>query len=122
VSGAIDSLERARIIEEEWKTRQDGVLVATIPSVQEGLDLQNAATAIFFEVPYTWSDTDQAIGRVHRQGQTRQVNVHYVRAQATVDMAVHRVMMRRRGEAEAVDAIMQDILKELRAQGDENDV
>lgn len=80
---------------ERWKTQPDGILVATIPAMQEGANLQHARNIIFAEHSYLMTDIEQAIARARRFGQEFPVNVHHIMCKGTVDEAVWRVAQRR---------------------------
>ena len=90
----IPAAERERRIE-AWKQTPGAVIVATMASMQEGVNLQLAESVIFCEQHYLPATLDQAMARVRRFGQTRPVAVYYLYAQGTVDETVWRVMQGR---------------------------
>lgn len=100
VTGDVPAQERWGKVQ-EWTGWGSGVLVATILSLPEGIDLFHAADCIFFEQSYLWAHLDQAIGRIHREGQTSPVvNVYYLGVDKTIDLAVIRAARRRESVAE----------------------
>jgi SNF2 family DNA or RNA helicase len=104
-TGGIDPLSRADAVE-RWKSEPEGVLVATLPSLQEGYNLQNASTVVFFEHSYVGDDLDQAIGRLHRSGQARPVRAYHVMTRRTIDTKVWRVAQKRLSESEALAELL----------------
>jgi hypothetical protein len=57
-----------------------------------GLNLQYASITIFYEPSYSWMDTQQAIGRNYRGGQTQMVRHYYFKVDRTIDTAVYRCL------------------------------
>ncbi len=58
-----------------FKTGQFQILLANPKSAGVGLDFQNARNVIFFELDYEVDSFWQGQDRVHRPGQTREVNI-----------------------------------------------
>jgi len=85
------------------------VLVATIESAREGLNLQAAAHQVFYEESYLDADNAQAIGRSRRRGQSRTVHVRRIRCARTIDEAVGRAAARR-GE-QSLGTVLQELEK-----------
>ena len=92
-----------------WNESNDGVIVATIASLKEGVNLQASSTVIFFEEDWIPSANDQAVGRLHRQGQPNSVEVFHVHARSTIDESVHRVAAKR-GRVNA-RALLEEVYK-----------
>ncbi len=84
INGDISKPKREKILE-LFKQGGYPVLVATIKTLSESVNLQNAGVVIMFEESDDPVDNEQAPGRVIRQGQTANVSLHYVRAANTVD-------------------------------------
>jgi SNF2 family DNA or RNA helicase len=91
----------------EWKASDDGVIVATMGSMQEGVNLQKASNIIFAEHHYLPGTIEQAIARCRRYGQTEPVNVYHVMARGTVDDTVWRVMRGR--HSNVTKALLEDL-------------
>lgn len=88
----------------EWK-QSDGpqVLIATIPSLKEGISLTEARDVVFLEHSELPADQEQCIKRLCRRGQTDLVRAHHVHAKASVDMVIRKVLENRDlGIAEAL--------------------
>jgi SWI/SNF-related matrix-associated actin-dependent regulator 1 of chromatin subfamily A len=71
------------------------IILGTIASLGEGVDLYAAKTAVFVEKSYVPSDNEQAGDRLHRIGQDLPVTIYDLRAQDTVDDALEVVLARK---------------------------
>lgn len=89
VTGDVPTARRSALVD-EWKSHEDGILVATISSLKEGISLIHAQDVIFLEHSELPADQDQCIARLKRRGQTELVRVHHVWARNTPDMAIGR--------------------------------
>lgn len=80
------------------------VLVGTIASMAEGIDgLQHVARhVIFLDRDWTPARNEQAVGRLHRTGQTKPVNVTHLVATDTIDEAVLHALQTKQDVIEAV--------------------
>jgi SWI/SNF-related matrix-associated actin-dependent regulator 1 of chromatin subfamily A len=86
------------------------ILVGTMGSIGEGLDLQAAAHAAFYEEHYLPGTMHQALGRVNRMGQSADKIVRYwIHAIGTVESSVHYVQSRRH---ESINSAIVDHLLE----------
>lgn len=89
ITGDTPTARRAELVD-VWKRQNDGILVATISSLKEGISLIHAQDVIFLEHSELPADQDQCIARLKRRGQTELVRVHHVWARNTPDMAIKR--------------------------------
>lgn len=89
ITGDVPTARRGDLVE-AWKRQPNGVLVATISSLKEGISLIHAKDVIFLEHSELPADQDQCIARLKRRGQTELVRVHHVWARNTPDMAIKR--------------------------------
>jgi SNF2 family DNA or RNA helicase len=94
-----------------WKQENVGVIVATMASMQEGVNLQKSSSVIFAEHHYLPATIDQAIARCRRMGQDKPVIVRHVIAEGTVDASVWNVMHNRHTNVQR--ALLEDLLLEL---------
>lgn len=78
-----------------WREDPNGVLVATIPALKEGISLTEASEVVFLEHSELPSDQEQTIKRLCRRGQNKVVQVHHIHARDTVDMAIRKVLQNR---------------------------
>lgn len=94
VTGDIPTIRRGPLVD-EWKSQEDGILVATISSLKEGISLIHAKDVIFLEHSELPADQDQCIARLKRRGQDEVVRVHHVWSRNTPDMAIKRHLTER---------------------------
>ncbi len=71
------------------------VLIGTIKTLNEGLDLHRARVCIFLERSYVPTDNYQAANRLHRIGQDRPVIVYTLSAVNTIDTSLKNVLDRK---------------------------
>lgn len=103
ITGDVSAQRRDTYIEAWRKSDGPQVLVATIPSLKEGISLTEARDVVFLEHNELPADIEQCIKRLCRRGQTDLVRAHHVYAKASVDMAIRRVLTKRDiGIAEAL--------------------
>jgi len=94
VTGDVPTHKRSELVD-QWKSTANGVLVATISSLKEGISLIHASDVVFLEHSPLPADQEQCIARLKRRGQTRLVNVHNVFAKGTPDMAIQKHLNQR---------------------------
>ena len=87
ITGDVPTHKRSEMVD-KWKTHPNGVLVATISSLKEGISLVHASDVVFLEHSELPADQEQCVARLKRRGQTSLVNVHNVFAKGTPDMAI----------------------------------
>ncbi len=84
INGDVPIPKRNGLIE-AFRHGEPRMLAATLKTLGESANLQNADGVVFIEESYVAEDNRQARGRVVRQGQQGTATVHYVRASGTVD-------------------------------------
>jgi len=89
ITGDVPTAKRSALVD-KWKTQQNGVLVATISSLKEGISLVHAKDVVFLEHSELPADQEQCVARLKRRGQTSLVTVHNVFAKGSPDMAIRR--------------------------------
>ena len=85
INGSVPVAERQAIVDAFEAAPAGSVLAAQIQSGGTGLNIQSASVVILCEPQYKPSTENQAIGRAHRMGQTRDVLVHRLLCPNTVD-------------------------------------
>lgn len=78
------------------------VLVCQIKAGGVGLDLQNACVGVVYSATFSSIDFEQAVARLHRMGQTREVRIYMVCATNTVDNTIHLALKVKKRTAEQV--------------------
>lgn len=84
ITGDVSVAQRAALVD-RFRAGEVRTLAATIKTLGESINLQQAGVLVFLEESYVASDNAQALGRVVRQGQSQCCSVHYIRARHTVD-------------------------------------
>lgn len=89
-TGAIPVAERQETV---WRFQRQEfrILIATLATVQEGINLQCARYVVFLEEDWTAASNEQAVARLRRRGQERTVLKYVILARKTVDEKVHKV-------------------------------
>jgi SNF2 family DNA or RNA helicase len=74
---------------ERWNRGEIQLLVAHPKSAQFGLNLQHGGNkVVFMSLPWSLTDYEQAVGRLHRSGQRREVWVYLLIANKTIDEVI----------------------------------
>jgi SNF2 family DNA or RNA helicase len=94
ITGDTPTNRRTALVD-EWKAQKDGVLVATIASLKEGISLVHSSDVVFLEHSELPADQAQCVARLKRRGQTELVNVYHVWAKGTPDTAIKRANVER---------------------------
>ena len=78
---------------ERWNTGQIELLLAHPKSAGHGLNLQHHGNKIvFLSLPWSLEYFEQAIGRVHRSGQKREVWCYILMTENTIDERIYSVL------------------------------
>lgn len=72
-------------------TKNEQLIVATIASLSEGVDLSHMHTIIYIELDYVPGRLFQSLKRVHRWGQKQSVNCYYINVAGTIDEIIFAV-------------------------------
>ena len=91
ITGDVATDKRTGLVD-AWAKESDGILVATISSLKEGISLIHANNVVFLEHSELTADQEQCIARLKRRGQTELVQVHHVWARATPDMPIKKAL------------------------------
>lgn len=94
ITGATPKTDRGKIVRQFQK---DGLqtIVSQIKTGGVGIDLFASRHLVIYSPTFSYIDFDQAIARVHRRGQTREVFIHLLRAKNTVDEYVYASLVRK---------------------------
>lgn len=84
ITGGTRSDLRNRYIE-NFKKGRVPILILTMGSCKEGLNLQNASNAIFFDSSLKLDDISQAQDRIHRINQKRTCTMHFLVSKNTIE-------------------------------------
>ncbi len=82
---------------ERWNTGQIELLLAHPKSAGHGLNLQHYANKIvFLSLPWSLELYEQAIGRIHRSGQKREVWCYVLMTEKTIDERIFSALQEKR--------------------------
>ena len=115
ITGSTPVTERQGIIDRFAKKRDACVLVCQVQSGGTGLNIQAASVVIFCEPQIKPSLTNQAIARVCRMGQIRNVLVYHLLCEDTVDEAVTELLEGKQAEFDlfAEESVLADAADHL---------
>ncbi|MBQ7134435.1 MAG: DEAD/DEAH box helicase family protein [Ruminococcus sp.] len=92
INGSVAPQRRQEIIDEFDKAPAGKVLAAQIQSGGTGLNIQSASVVVLCEPQFKPSIENQAISRAYRMGQTRNVLVHRLLCDETVDERISELL------------------------------
>lgn len=92
INGSVPPARRQEIIDEFDKAPAGSVLAAQIQSGGTGLNIQSASVVILCEPQFKPSIENQAVSRAYRMGQTRNVLVHRLLCDETVDERISELL------------------------------
>ncbi|MBQ3109206.1 MAG: DEAD/DEAH box helicase, partial [Clostridia bacterium] len=92
INGAVPPERRQEIIDEFEKAPAGSVLIAQIQSGGTGLNIQTASVVVICEPQFKPSIENQAISRAYRMGQARNVLVHRLLCDDTVDEKITELL------------------------------
>jgi DNA modification methylase len=80
-----------------WASGEKRILVTKDSIAGAGMNMQFASVMLFFGIDFSWEGFYQAIGRMYRFGQTRDVNVHIIISEA--EMGIYNTVVEKGKEA-----------------------
>lgn len=92
LTGKVAPAQRQGLVDEFSARKGPGVLVSQIQAGGVGLNIQAASVVILTEPQWKPAIEDQAIARAHRMGQVRNVNVHRLLAELSVDQRMLEIL------------------------------
>src|SRR5690606_40782191 len=75
ITGDVPTARRPELVD-NWKAEKDGILVATISSLKEGISLIHAQDVIFLEHSELPADQGQCIARLKRRGDRKSTRLN----------------------------------------------
>lgn len=100
-SGKVSRSDRDQI-QRLFQAGKIDVLVCQIKTGGVGIDLFRSHIGIMYSPVYSWIDFDQAIKRLKRRGQTRQVHIFLLCAARTIDEDAFNAIVKKRQVTELV--------------------
>jgi len=96
INGKVPEKKRQKLIR-DFQAGKIGMLALGIKSGGLGIDLPAACIGYFLDLPWTPADLDQAKGRLHRLGQTRNCQFFKLLAQNSIDSQMEEILYRKAG-------------------------
>ena len=115
ISGYTAISERQELIDRFTEAPDGSILVCQVQAGGTGLNIQAASIAVFCEPQIKPSLTTQAIARIYRMGQIRNVLIYHLLCEDTVDEAMVQMLERKQHEFDtyADESVMGDALGDL---------
>jgi SNF2 family DNA or RNA helicase len=92
LTGSVPPTRRQQLVDDFTSARRARALVSQIEAGGVGLNIQAASVVILAEPQWKPSVEEQAIGRAHRMGQARPVDVHRLLAEDSVDQRMLEIL------------------------------
>lgn len=86
------ALQKRNLELSRFKQKDFGILVATIGTCKEGLNLQNASVAVFVDSTYKLDDFLQAQDRIHRLFQKKKCHIIQLLYNETIEIWIHHLL------------------------------
>lgn len=117
ISGSITPARRQEIVDAFNQAEPGAVLVSQVQAGGTGLNIQAASVVVFCEPQLTPAIESQAIGRAYRMGQTRDVLVHRLLADETIDERMLEILSGKQQEFDsfADESLVGDIQMQAEA-------
>ena len=133
ITGSVPAAQRQAMIDEFTSKTGPAVLTAQINAGGVGFNIQAASVVIICEPQWNPAIEDQAIGRAHRMGQVRRVDVHRLLSEDGVDARMVEITQVKRAEfdeyarrsdlaastPDAIDIADLDTVKEVASQAEQ---
>ncbi len=96
ITGSVPAAQRQDVVDSFTVAPAGAVLVSQVTAGGVGLNVQAASVVILAEPQLVPAVEDQAVGRVHRMGQTRPVQVHRLLTEDSVDERIEELLAGKR--------------------------
>jgi len=118
ISGDISPARRQEIVDAFNQAEPGAVLVSQVQAGGTGLNIQAASVVVFCEPQLTPAIENQAVARAYRMGQTRDVLVHRLLADETIDERMLEILS---GKQDEFDSFADEsMVGDLQIQVEEN--
>tara|TARA_Y100000814_G_scaffold293633_1_gene276281 strand:+ start:5014 stop:6651 length:1638 start_codon:yes stop_codon:yes gene_type:complete len=98
IDGRISAINRRNAINTFKNDPECKVLVGNMIAAGVGINLVNSSDVIFCNMPFTSTDLEQCMDRLHRIGQTKDVNVYYTICRDTIDEHIFNLIEKKAGD------------------------
>jgi SWI/SNF-related matrix-associated actin-dependent regulator 1 of chromatin subfamily A len=122
IDGSVNMYDRDKAVQSFQNDPKIKLFVGNIQAAGVGITLTAASNVIVLEYPWSPSEIDQAIDRLHRIGQKESVTVHYLLANGTIEERIAKLLDHKRkvvtsildGQAVEQESLLSELLKEYR--------
>ncbi|HNI17516.1 MAG TPA: DEAD/DEAH box helicase [Nitrospira sp.] len=111
ISGRVSQKDRAQIVEDFNAGKVKGIVGTRAMAL--GLNLQAASHLVNVDLPFSYAQYDQRIGRVWRHGQKNAVTVYNLMANNTVDFNVWAILARKLSGADELASVTRADVDEI---------
>jgi hypothetical protein len=109
VHGSLSDDEAERRLD-QWRQKETYALIGKPVMLGQGMNLQQAHTAVFVGIDYKFNDLIQAVHRVQRFGQTHQCDVHLIYAESETE--VRATLQAKWDEHDELTDTMSDVIRQ----------
>lgn len=102
VTGSVDAYNRDQCVQRFHNDPECEIFVGNMQAAGVGINLTNATDVIFMNFPFTSSELNQAIDRLHRIGQKSSVNVHYTFCEESIDDYIYELIVDKQKDINAL--------------------
>ncbi|WP_454113516.1 DNA methyltransferase [Microbacterium maritypicum] len=110
VHGGLDDVEAERRLD-QWRARETYALIGKPVMLGQGMNLQQAHTAVFVGVTYKFNDTIQAVHRIQRFGQQSACDIHLIYAET--ESEIRDTLLSKWEEHDHLTDTMSDVIREF---------
>lgn len=110
VHGSLTDDEAERRLD-QWRDRETYALIGKPVMLGQGMNLQQANTAVYVGVTYKFNDTIQSVHRIQRFGQARACEVHLIYAESETE--VRAVLEAKWREHDELTDTMSDVVRQF---------
>lgn len=89
-------------IQDRFQSGQTDLLVCQVRTGGVGIDLYRSHTAIFYSTTWSFIDFDQAVKRLHRDGQNEPVEIYLLYGHKTIDRLIYETVLLKKDVTERV--------------------
>lgn len=112
IIGGMDAYKKEQMKNKFLERPENKVMLAQVVAGGKGINLVNCRTVIFCGLPFTPDNIEQPYKRVHRIGQDRTVNVHFLMTEGGIDEYIYDLILEKVGDIkEVMDKDKEESLK-----------
>ena len=98
IDGSVPTSKRKDYIKKFKEDPECKVFIGNMVAAGVGINLENANDVIFCNLPFTSTELEQCMDRLHRIGQNKNVNVYYTICKDTIDENIFGLIEKKAGD------------------------